>query len=231
MNSDKQKDLKGLFIPFKSLKKKDWEELESIISWFETQEGNSLFQQGAPGLGLYLLTEGEVEQHHIAPRGKRLIFGLSGPGEIIGTETLFNKENHIATAEVISEDAKVGFLERNNFFEFMKKKPSLLFAFARYLSTKAMAFKLKLVETSYFGSKQRICRFILEGKNSGLSLSRSKLAHLSGVSYKTTIQVLTELEDRDFIRMDDHATRVEDKEGLKNLINDFPLDIEELGLL
>ncbi|MCF7876472.1 Crp/Fnr family transcriptional regulator, partial [Candidatus Bipolaricaulota bacterium] len=154
-----------------------------------------------------------------------------GPGEIIGTETLFNKENHIATAEVISEGAHVGFLERNNFFEFMNDNPALLFDFAKHLSTKSMAYKLKLVESSYYGSKQRISRLILAGNDSDLTLSRAKLAYLSGVSYKTTIQVLSALENRQLIETDNHSITVKDEKGLSKLANHFPLDLEDEGLL
>src|SRR6056297_1088023 len=101
-NDDTEK-LDERFQLFRNLSPGAREKLSNMASWFETNEGNSLFQQGAPGLGIYLLAEGEVEQHHITPQGKKMIFALSGPGSIVGTETLFNKENHISTAEVTSE--------------------------------------------------------------------------------------------------------------------------------
>lgn len=214
-----------------SFPKEKWKTLHPLITWFQTQKGNSLFEQGAPGLGVYLLLEGEIEQYHLTPQGKKLIFELSGPGGIIGTETLFNKENHIATAEVVSNEAEVGFLERNNFFEVLEKNPSLLFIFAKRLSTKIMAYKLKHVEASYLGSKQRICRLLLAGTDCGLKLTRTKLAHLSGVSYKTTIQILGDLESRDLIETSEHKIEIVEEKGLQNLSNDFPLDLEEGGLL
>lgn len=178
-------------------------------------------------MGIYLLYEGEASQRRITTQGKKLVFELSGPGSVIGTETLFNKENHIATAEIISEKAEVGFLERNNFFDFMEDHPSLLFGFADDLSNKAMAFQLKLVEASYLGSKQRISRLILSSNGSGITLTRKKLARLTGVSYKTAIQVLGELEDRKLIETSEHEIKVLDKKGLKNLGDELPLDMED----
>lgn len=231
MNSDKNIELRDSFPLFRSLPVGDLEELKPLISWFTPNEGNSLFQQGAPGLGVYLLLKGKVEQYHLTSQGKTMLFELSGPGKIVGAEVLFNKENHVSTAEVTSEEAEVGFLERNNFFSFMEERPSLLFAFTRHLSTKTMAHKLKLVEAAYSGSKQRISRLILAGEDSDLTLTRNRLSQLSGVCYKTTIQILSELEERGLIEAHDHAIKVKEEDGLKNLANDFPLDLEEEGLL
>ncbi len=230
-NSRELSKLKENFPIFNCLSSVVLKDLVKMVSWFKTNEGNSLFQQGAPGLGVYLLLEGEIEQHHLTPQGKKLIFKLSGPGEVIGTETLFNKENHIATAEIITDVAHVGFLERNSFFEFMDENPALLFNFAKQLSTECMAYKLKLVESSYYGSKQRISRLILAGNKSRLELTRAKLAYLSGVSYKTTIQVLSELEDRKFIETDNHSIAVKDEDALSKLAHNFPLDLDDEGLL
>ncbi len=231
MNSSSKTNLDERFDPLKPLASEARSELSDLVSWFETQEGDSIYQQGAPGLGTYLLYEGSIKQYRITPQGKKLIFELRGPGSIVGTETLFNKENHIATAEVISGKATVGFLERNNFFEFMEDHPSLLFGFANYLSTKAMAFKLKLVESCYLGSKQRMSRLILAGDDSNLSVSRKKLARLTGVSYKTAIQVLGELEKRNLIETSEHEITVTDREGLKDIIEPLPLEMEEEGIL
>ncbi len=230
-SNEETEKLDAKFQIFRNLSPEARDELSDMASWFETNEGNSLFQQGAPGLGIYLLAEGEVEQHHITPQGKKMIFALSGPGSILGTETLFNKENHISTAEVTSGKASVGFLERNNFFEFMKDCPSLLFGFADYLSTKTMANELKLVETSYLGSKQRISRLILSSSGSGISLSRTDLAQLTGVSYKTAIQVLGKLEERGLIETSEHEITAVDEEGLSSLANNLSLEIEDELLL
>lgn len=231
MAPNEEPHLKDTFYFFQNIKSEVREILSNMISWFEATRGNSLFQQGAPGLGVYLLEEGEVKQYHITPQGKKLIFELAGPGSVVGTETLFNKENHIATAEVTSEEATVGFIERNEFFEFMEEHPSLLFEFADYLSTKAMADKLKLVETSYLGSKQRISRLILSSSNSNINLSRTDLAQLTGVSYKTAIQVLGELEERGLIETREHEIEALDEQGLRKLANELPLEMEEGFLL
>ncbi|MBS3736842.1 Crp/Fnr family transcriptional regulator [Candidatus Bipolaricaulota bacterium] len=215
---------------FPSLEDK-WEALQPLITRFQIQRGHSLFQQGAPELGIYLLFEGKIKQFRLNAGGRKLIFELSGPGEIVGTETLFNKENHIATAEVISEEAEVGFLERNNFFAFLKENPSLLFEFAKYISTKSMAYKLKLAESTYDGSKKRICRLLVAGSNCELDLTRNLLAQLAGVSYKTTIQVLGELEKRKIIETKDHHIEIKEKRELEELSNSFPLDLEGYVIL
>ncbi len=230
-SNEKTEKLDAKFQLFRDLPPEARDELSNMASWFETNEGNSLFQQGAPGLGIYLLAEGEVEQHHITPQGKKLIFELSGPGSVIGSETLFNKENHISTAEVTSGKASVGFLERNNFFEFMKDHPALLFGFADYLATQTMANKLKLVEASYLGSKQRISRLILSSNDCDISLSRTDLAQLTGVSYKTAIQVLGELEERGLIETKEHKIEAVYIDGLSKLANDISLEMEVGSLL
>lgn len=224
-------DKLSVFQDIYSLPEENRKRLQTLITWFEAQQGNSLFQQGAPGLGVYLLAEGKVKQYRLTRGGKKMILELSGPGALVGTEALFNKENHVTTAEVVSENAEVGFLERNSFFDFMKQNLSLIFNLAARVATKTMAYKLKLVETSHRGSKERICRLLLAGNDRGLDLSRKELAQLCGISYKTTVQILGELEERDLVETSEHLIKVLDEEALQELADEFPLDLGEEGLL
>lgn len=71
-----------------------------------------------------------------------------------------------------------------------------MFRFFEYISQELKAFQNKLAERSYASSKERLSRLILALDRLQLELSRAELAEMAGVSSKTAIRTLGELEAR-----------------------------------
>ncbi|MBS3813612.1 Crp/Fnr family transcriptional regulator [Candidatus Bipolaricaulota bacterium] len=231
MSEQERINLVEHFPIFEHLHKEEIDELERRINWFDCLKGDSLFQQGAPGLGLYLILKGQVKLSHRSRSGKNTTLKISGPGELLGVPTLFNKENYIGYANVL-EETSIGFIERNNLFDVIGKNYGVLFGFLAAVSTELMFFQLKLVEAFHSGSKQRISRIILEKKDLGIDVSRTELAELSGVSYKTVIQTINDLEERGVIeKTDENCLEIKREEKLTAIGNDFPIDLEGNKLL
>jgi|GEM_PF-2130078 len=223
-------NIKELFPIFSSLNSDECEFISNKISWIDSQEGDTLFQQGAPGLGLYLLARGQVKLCRRTPAGKNIIQKIVGPGEMLGVPTFFNKEKYTCYAKVM-QASKVGFMQRNELFDFLKDKPQSLFSFLSYLSTELVIARIKLAEIAYQGSKQRISRLLAAIEEKGISASRSELAQLTGVTYKTVIQVLQEMKDREIVEIEEGEIEIVDREALGNIADGFPLEIEGQKLL
>ncbi|MFP4588924.1 MAG: Crp/Fnr family transcriptional regulator [Candidatus Bipolaricaulota bacterium] len=206
--------------------RREQQELEEITTEVEYQRGDTVFQQGAPGLGLYFVFEGKVKLVHRTSQAKSFMFKIAGPGDMIGLPVLFSKTTYSSYAETLSP-SRIGFLKKDDFFEFLREYPSMMFQCCDWLSEELITFRLKLVEASYAGSKQRICRLLTQLENETLESRniRNILAQLTGVSYKTVIQVLKELEEREFIRMEKNNVWVEDVQSLRRIAKDFPLEL------
>jgi CRP/FNR family transcriptional regulator len=211
---------------FSDLGPKDLALLEGLVRRIKYGQGEIIFQEGAPAFGFYLIFEGRVKLVKRTLGGKKQILKLVGPGESIGETTLFDKGVHIAYAKTLIP-TEVGFLERGDFFEFLERHPSVVFRTFEKLSEELKAFQCKLAERSYNGSKERLARIILKLGESGVELSRTELAEMAGVSSKTAIRTLGELEDRGVIRVNDRAITVLDPESLQKMAEPFPFTLNE----
>jgi len=101
----------------------------------------------------------------------------------------------------------------------------VIFRLFEKLSLEMKAFQFKLSERSYNGSKERLARLILKLGESGIELSRTELAEMAGVSSKTAIRTLGELEERGVIAVDDRKLTVLDPESLEGLAEPFPIPL------
>ncbi|MFP4588460.1 MAG: Crp/Fnr family transcriptional regulator [Candidatus Acetothermia bacterium] len=211
---------------FSELNERDLENLRESVKAIDYGKGEIIFQEGAPSFGFYLIFEGLVKLVKRTLRGKKQILKLAGPGEFLGEATLFDKGTHVAYSKTLT-DCEVGFVERGDFFYFLEKHPQTIFRIFEKMSEELKAFQSKLAERSYNSSKERLARFILSLGQKGIELSRAELAELAGVSSKTAIRTLGELEDRGFINIKDRKIEILSEENIANLAEPFPVSLDD----
>ena len=214
------------FKVFSDLGPKDAAVLDNLVRRIRYGSGEIIFQEGAPAFGFYLVFEGRIKLVKRTLGGKKQILKLVGPNETIGETTLFDKGVHIAYAKTLTK-SEVGFIERGDFFGFLERHPTVVFRIFEKLSEELKAFQCKLAERSYNGSKERLARIILKLGESGVELSRTELAEMAGVSSKTAIRTLGELEDRGVIAVNDRAITVLDPDSLQKMAEPFPFALTD----
>jgi CRP-like cAMP-binding protein len=205
------------FRVFSDLKGRELEKLKEIVRKIDYGPGEIIFQEGAPAFGFYLIFKGMVKLVKRSTRAKSQILKIVGPGEILGITTLFDKRSHNAYAKTL-DPATVGFLERGDFFYFLERHPKTIFHLYEKISSELKAFQNKLAERSYSSSKERLARLILHLGTSGVELSRAELAEMAGVSSKTAIRTLSELENRGIISIESRKIRILREEYLQKII-------------
>jgi len=211
---------------FRDLGPRELAELEKLIKKIKYGEGETVFQEGAPTFGFYLIFEGRVKLVKRTLGGKKQILKILGPKEILGETTLFDKSVHIAYANTL-EKSVLGFIERGDFFNFLTKNMAVVFRLFEKMAEELKAFQCKLAERSYGGSKERLARLILKLGESGVELSRTELAEMAGVSSKTAIRTLGELEERGIIAVSERKITVLDHKSLEALAEPFPVSSDE----
>ena len=217
-------DLKDFRI-FSDLKDKDLEKLREGVRRIQYGPGEIIFQEGAPAFGFYLIFEGMVKLVKRSMRAKSQILKIAGPGEILGETTLFDKGSHNAYAKTL-DPVIVGFVERGDFFYFLERHPKTIFRFYEKLSEELKAFQNKLAERSYSSSKERLARLILHLGKSGVELSRAELAEMAGVSSKTAIRTLSELESRGIIAIESRRIKIIREDYLQKIMEPFSVDLK-----
>lgn len=214
------------FRVFVDLKQEELAKLESLVRRIEYGEDELIFMEGAPAFGFYLVFKGAVKLVKRSAKGKSQILKIVGPGGLVGETTLFDKGLHNAYAKTLIPST-VGFIERGDFFYFLEHHPRVVFRFYEHLSLELKAFQNKLAERSYSSSKERLARLILALDRLGLELSRAELAEMAGVSSKTAIRTLGELESRGIISVNNRRINVLKEDYLKRLVEPFPLQLDE----
>ena len=205
---------------FSDLKATELRQLQESIRTIRYDRGETIFPEGAPAFGFYLILEGMVKLVKRSMRIKNQILKIAGPGEILGVTTLFDKESHNAFAKTI-DPVVVGFIERGDFFYFLERHPKTVFRLYEKLSGELKAFQNRLVERSYASSKERLARLILHLGKSGVELSRAELAEMAGVSSKTAIRTLSELENRGIIAIESRRISILREAYLQKIVEPF----------
>ncbi len=103
--------------------------------------GETIFNEGEPGLGLYVVFRGEVEIGKAMKDGKGRVARL-GPGEVFGEVSFVDGSGRSATATSGAKTELIGFY-RTELFDLCKRKPALaskiLLALARQMGTRMRA--------------------------------------------------------------------------------------------
>ncbi|HEX32190.1 MAG TPA: Crp/Fnr family transcriptional regulator [Candidatus Acetothermia bacterium] len=209
---------------FADLKEKELQKLQENSRKIKYGRGEIIFPEGAPAFGLYLVFDGMVKLVKRSMRAKSQILKIVGPGELLGETTLFDKGSYNAYAKTLSP-AVIGFIERGDIFYFLERHPKTIFRMYSRLSEELKAFQNKLAERSYSSSKERLARLILHLGKSGVELSRAELAEMAGVSSKTAIRTLSELESRGIIAIESRKIKILREEYLQKIMEPFSMDL------
>jgi len=186
-----------------------------------------LFHEGEPSFGFYLICSGRIKLSKRTSSGKKLILQILGPGDLLGTESLFWGDVYDSFAETMAPTT-LHFIERHSVLEIMKNHPDIALRLIESLSIGVRMFQSKLVETAYEGSQERMAnlllslaeryvRQMLEGVDLGMSFTRGELAEMAGLTTETAIRVLSKFQHRGWIALKRNQVVLHDPMSLEAL--------------
>jgi len=94
---------------------RDFDALKSISL---CPRGTMLFREGQPARGIFVLCDGRAKLSVCSESGKRMIFRIAGPGEILGLSAALAGSTHEITAELL-DDAQVAAVRRKDLLRFL----------------------------------------------------------------------------------------------------------------
>jgi CRP/FNR family transcriptional regulator, cyclic AMP receptor protein len=94
----------------------DFDEIKSIMSY---PKGSTLFAEGRPARGIYVLCDGRAKLSICSEDGKRLMLRVAGPGEILGLGASMSGTPHEVTAELL-DSSQVVFIKRKELLKFLR---------------------------------------------------------------------------------------------------------------
>jgi CRP/FNR family transcriptional regulator, cyclic AMP receptor protein len=125
--------------PFVELGKKDLQLISNIVHHRQYIPGEHIFAQGDPGIGLYIIIEGEVEIKYADKNGRISRFASFSKGDFFGELALVDGEKRTASA-FAKTDVKIAVIfkpDLDNFIErFPKKGIKILQGMALIITTR-----------------------------------------------------------------------------------------------
>jgi len=109
---------------FKGLSQKEIREIEHIIHQREFQAGETIFQQGDPGLGMYIIVLGQVQIVNNQDPDNPIIYSELDDGDFFGDMSLVDEADRSATALAIANTRIIAFF-RPELKDILTRFPSL----------------------------------------------------------------------------------------------------------
>jgi CRP/FNR family cyclic AMP-dependent transcriptional regulator len=183
--------------------------------------GETVFLQGDPCAGLYIVQEGWLKGVITSPAGREQIIRLLGPGDIFNEIGLLTDGKNLVTVQALEESA-LWVIERETMLRLMDEHPRLCRAITRNLAERVLQL-MKLVEDlSLRTVKSRMARILLENAvNGAISrrrwMTQTEMAARLGTVLDVANRILSSLESEGLISVERYKIQILDPAGLEEL--------------
>lgn len=185
--------------------------LEMIKVTRSYEKGATIFVEGQPSNGVFMLCRGRVKLSTCSRDGRVMIVGVAAPGDVIGLSAVMSGREYEVTAEAI-ELGQLSFISRDDFVRFLQTHPEACLSAARQLGRKYYEAHQKLCA---FGMSEpvlvKLAKLILgwsehiSPANSPVRLTNSftheEIAEMIGTSRETVTRTLREMRERGLVTL------------------------------
>lgn len=222
---------------FEDLSEPARQELTSLMRPMEFGSGATVFHEGMPAFGLYVVCRGRLKLAKRTRPGHSQILKLLGPGEVLGEKTMFDQETYTCYAKTL-EPSLLVFIPREDFLHFLRRYPNVALRLIEKLSRESKVFGDRLVEITSRSARERVARALVElaqafgeettaGWDLGVELPRAELAEMAGVSTETAIRVLSEFKDRGLVSLPGRRIVIAKRDEVRALAHPFRTFLRE----
>jgi CRP/FNR family cyclic AMP-dependent transcriptional regulator len=95
------------------------EAFDKIKSLTQYPRGVTLFREGNPAHGIFVVCEGRIRLSVCSESGKRIVFRTTGPGEVLGLSAAVSGGHYEVTAETI-ENCRIASVKRKDLLRFLR---------------------------------------------------------------------------------------------------------------
>lgn len=201
-------------------------------------KGATLFMQGQPSNGVYVLCQGRVKLSTSSEDGKAIILHIAEPGEVLGLSSSISDSYHIATAEVL-ESCQVNFVRNDDFLNFLSHNAEACLSAVKQLSNNYQTAYLQICSLGLTSSvSDKLALLFLgwcktnsvdhDGIHLKISYTHEELAQMIGTSRETVTRLLKDFKDRHLISIKGSDLVIHDKNELRRSIGTRPKSKKDL---
>lgn len=197
------------------------EEIEKIAVTKKFGRGESVFFEGDPAAGFYMVATGRVKIFKTSVSGKEQILHIFGPGEPFGEVPVFHNQPFPANATALEKSTLI-FFPRKDFVDLVNAMPSLVMNMLAVLSLRLRRFATQIENLSLKEVPARLAGYLLylaeeqgNPKQVELQISKGQLASLLGTIPETLSRIFAKMSEEGLISVDGKTISLLDQEGLE----------------
>jgi CRP/FNR family transcriptional regulator len=210
-------DLLGRVPYFSSLPAAELRRLARACTSRTLAPGATLFEEGAPCTGLFIVATGRVEVRQISLRGREQVFHSGGPGATLGEAPLFDGGGYIASAVAV-EATRILFVPRSRLIALCRQQPAVALAILKTMARRVRNFADLVSDLAFRPVAERLARHlgmaalgpVTPGTCIELRLTQAQLAARLGTVRELVARAFSQLEDSGIIARDRSRITVRD---------------------
>jgi signal transduction histidine kinase len=129
---------------FAQLPATELSKLSAVARDISFNSGATIFKEGDPGDGLYVVKSGKVQISAVIGSGERHVFSAVFPGDVFGEMAVLDNLPRSAHASAEGETTVI-FVPRDHFVDLLKNSPPLSLKIVREISRRLREFNLQYI--------------------------------------------------------------------------------------
>jgi CRP/FNR family cyclic AMP-dependent transcriptional regulator len=190
------------------------------------QSGEMIFPFGSPGQSMMTIMSGTVRISRPAPKGKEIILGEIGVGEVLGEIAILDGGERSAEATAVTR-CELLVLERRDVIPFLEANPKVCLRLLELICGKLRRADERMTDIGFADLSVRLAKTILHyaepdrhgGKPARLSLTQTQLADMIGGSRESVNRQLREWQKIGIVELKEGWLCIEDVASLSRVAN------------
>ncbi len=187
----------------------------------------SVFVEGEPCDGLWIVVDGRLKVFRTSPRGRERVLHVEGPGATLGEVPLFDRGGYVASATTLSA-ARLIWVPRRELEDLCREHPEVALAIIATMARRVRAFAGLAADLALRPVQARLGRLLLEearrvGRQAprGLELTlpgtRDEIAARIGTVREPASRALSALARQGLVTVSGRLVLVRDVRGLEEV--------------
>ena len=188
--------------------------------------GESVFSEGEPCSGLYVVESGHVRIFKSSANGREQVLSIDGPGSSVAELPVFDGGNYPASVTAI-DDATLLFVSKQDFQALCLNHPQVALKVLRVVGSRLRRLVGIIEELSFTTVRHRLASFLLrlaqkegkpcaEGVEVSLPISNQEVASQIGTVRELVSRNLSRLQSEGILRIDGRTVTVFDLKALES---------------
>jgi CRP-like cAMP-binding protein len=211
---------------FSSLGQREIDGLLEITTTRRLAAKELLFRKGDPGNQLYGVLSGRLKVMATGRDGKEFVFGVMGPGEVIGEIAMMDSD--VRSASVVAlEQAELLILHRRELIPFLERHPKVAIHLAGVLAGRVRRLSAYAEDSIFLPLPSRMAKTLLAlvesyetgGQRSGpidIPLAQQDLADMVGTTRESVNKQLRVWEEAGIVELRRARVVVLEREALED---------------